>query len=98
MFTRKAFCHLREKPAAAMLDRPPRFAISPASRIAAVAAWAIGLSISRAITLTKPLATSVMRKRTLINEGRVLGQNFDEVTHFEPATSVDRRPWSCPFC
>ena len=40
--TRSAFCHFREKPADAMLERPMRFATSPASFIAAVAAFAIG--------------------------------------------------------
>jgi hypothetical protein len=63
MFTRNAFCHLREKPADAMLERPARLATSPASFIAAVAAFAIGFCSSRAITSTKPLATSVRLNR-----------------------------------
>src|SRR3954451_4279044 len=67
MLTRSAFCPFREKPAAAMLARPSRLAISPASRMAAVAALAIGRCSSFTIVSTKRLATSEMAKPSPIS-------------------------------
>src|SRR3954470_19483495 len=66
MLTRSAFCHLREKPLAAMLARPSLLAVSPASRMAAVAAFAIGCWISLVIVSRKPFAMSERAKRRLI--------------------------------
>ncbi len=51
MLMRRAFCYFREKPLAAILARPSRLAISPASRIAAVAAFAIGRWVVSHLTM-----------------------------------------------
>jgi hypothetical protein len=67
---RSAFCHLRLKPAAAMLARPLALASSAASRTAAVAALAIGFSPS-VIPLKKALATAEAVMRNDIDQTHI---------------------------